>query len=503
MSIVGCNFFAVGKGCCRVAVSDVVLREPQRIVKDFIVNTPLCSVMLDMGMGKTLTTLMALGEVQPRGNVLVIAPLNIAKLTWGPEIDKWGLPIRYRSLIMDEKFRKLSRKKRRERYEEVYSEASTMYFINTDLVPDLIEFCAQKHKSDSSLPVWPFPTVVIDESQAFKNPSSVRFKTFRKIVPFVTRMVLLSGTPATNSLLDLWSQMYLLDRGASLGGTFGQFRSRYFVSERMINNVPVGWHIRSKAHEQMIHDRINHLSISMENTRVNFPEQIIDDVVIPAPSKVMKAYRELKSELCLSLVDEASGEVVVTAQSAAIVRNKLLQIASGFVYEDVEEGEVPARGEREFVAVHEEKLKILFDIISSTPSPVLVAYRFQASREMIVDYLSARKVKVEVFSGDADMMRRWNEGEIPVMLLQPASAGHGLNLQFGGHTLVWFTLPDSLEHYLQTNARLARPGQKYPVQVYRLLLNGTIDVNQPDLLMAKGRMLDKLVAAVKAELVSG
>ena len=315
--------------------------------------------------------------------------------------------------------------------------------------------------------------------------------------------MLLSGTPATNSLLDLWSQMYLLDRGASLGGTFGQFRSRYFVSERMINNVPVGWHIRSKAHEQMIHDRINHLSISMENTRVNFPEQIIDDVVIPAPSKVMKAYRELKSELCLSLVDEVSGEVVVTAQSAAIVRNKLLQIASGFVYEDVESGEVPVRGEREFVAVHEEKLKILFDIISSTPSPVLVAYRFQASREMIVDYLSARKVKVEVFSGDADMMRRWNEGEIPVMLLQPASAGHGLNLQFGGHTLVWFTLPDSLEHYLQTNARLARPGQKYPVQVYRLLLNETIDVNQPDLLMAKGRMLDKLVAAVKAELVSG
>lgn len=340
---------------------------------------------------------------------------------------------------------------------------------------------------------WPFPTVVLDESQGFKNPSSSRFKALKTVRPAISRIIELTGTPTPQSLLDLWSQIYLLDEGQALGKTFSEYKERWFIADRYVDNRPVSWVPKAGA-EQEIYQRISHLVMSVKNTSLKLPDLTVNDVLIHLDPDEMKAYREFARKSVLDLVDMHGDEVAITAANAAVLVAKLTQFASGTMYTDAVK--------KEFQTVHTKKLEYLDYLLRNTSTPVIVGYRFIADRVMLTRELTKLGHDVHVFDGSRQMVASWNAGRYPVMLLQPASAGHGLNLQDGGHTIVWYTLPNSLEHYLQTNARLHRQGQKNPVIIHRLLTKGTYDQRLPLMLSTKKYTQDDLIEAVRVEVGS-
>lgn len=473
-------------------------------VMDYIVQTPSCGIFLNIGGGKTVTTLSALARIRPSGHILVIAPIAIARSVWINEIEKFGFPLRTRSLLVNDNDKPLTRKKRLERYEEILTAPPTMYFINTELIHDLVEWMPIEKDADGNrYRVWPFPTVIVEESQGFKNPTSRRFLSLASVRPAVVRMIELTGSPTPQGLLDLWSQVYLLDGGLALGEKFTDYRAKYFEpkkrrdgSVQMVNGRPVSWTLLPGA-EEAIHARVKHLVLSATNTSVHIPRNPDQIVEVVLPKHVLQTYRAFRRDLVIELASfdpNRPGKFYITAENAAILRGKLLQFASGTLYTGDDHT-------KDVSVIHNEKLALLEHIVANNGgNPVLVAYRYKCDQPRIIEHLTKAGFRTEFFDGSRDMVRRWNDRQIPVMLLQPASTSHGINLQEGGSDLVWYSLPDSLEQYQQTIGRLHRIGQQEPVQVYKLLTRDTLDDAQPGLLSRKEITQDALLEAVRVEI---
>lgn len=454
------------------------LHDYQLYSMNFIMDHPYCGIFLDIGLGKTLTTLAALAKLREegmKGHILVIAPKTVAKSTWQDEIDKWNLPFKTQSFLTDEKGRQLTPAGRQELYEDAAAKAAKgdwqLYFASRDLVSKLVD-----------LGPWLFKNVVIDESQSFKSPASQRFKALKSVRGRIQRLIELTGTPAPNSLQDLWSQIYLLDQGKRLGKSITTYRQQYFEPTLLVNNHPVKWRLLPGS-EEKIYQAIDDIVISMKNSRLKLPKLTESLDWVEMPPKAKKSYQQLKKEQVLDLPGQE-----ITADNAAVLAGRLRQLASGAIYE--EDGV-------HYQEIFAGKLERCFYLTSNTATPSLVAYYFKSDAARLLAFYQKNGVQAELFDGSAGMIRRWNKGKIPVMLVHPVSAGAGLNLQEGGHTLIWFTLPWSLEQYQQMNGRLYRQGQKKPVIIHHLLTKGTIDRHVLDSLKKKDLSQQALLAAVR------
>lgn len=462
----------------------------QLAAKEIIKSHPACGLFMDMGTGKTFTTLTAIYELREPGSVLVIAPLNIARSVWIDEIKKWGFPFRYKSLVINEKGSKLTKKKRLEIYDQVLTEKPAIYFVNPELIKDMVDYYSNKGV------VWPFPTIVIDEMQRFKSPKSVRFEALKRILPYTRRRIGLTGTPAPNGLLDLWAQMFILDFGKRLGTSFTRYRDTFFYSNTIVNNIPVNFKPRQGA-ENVIYNLIDDITVSVKNTVIALPPLSMREFKVYMSPQETKLYNKMKSDHVLEFTD---GEV--TAKNAGALAMRLSQLASGAIYVKSEQpnanGTIDVSQTTTFV--HTAKVDAAISVVENTSTPVLIGYHFKSDLEMLLKGFKTAKIEAVKFDGTAEMVHAWNDKKIRVMLIQPASAGHGLNLQQGGHTLIWFSLPQSLEEYQQANARLYRKGQTEPVQIYHLITDDTIDSKIWKMLQNKAMTQDELLEAVKLEL---
>lgn len=441
----------------------ISLHDYQIVAKDFLIKNPKAGLFLDVGFGKTITTLVALMELANKGllsgHILIIAPKAIARSTWIDEMAKWGINASYVSLIVNQKGKQLTKAKRIALYEQIKTHPPAFYFINKELISDLVKWHADNKVA------WPFPTIVVDELQSFKSHRSNRFHALKAVRNQTSRFIGLTGTPIPNGLMDLWAEIYLMDGGQRLGKDITTYRQTYFNDGLIVNNSVVSWYPKRGA-EAIIYNKINDIVISIKNPNIKLPQVTYNDMYCYMSDEEMALYKELMKEQVLDLQDANGNDVSVEAPNAAVLTAKLSQMASGALYIDKE---------LNYVTIHQRKLEQLEYIINNTNSPVLVAYHFKSDKELILKHLTGLNIDVKVFDGSPEMIHEWNQGLIPVMLLQPASAGHGINIQDGGHTLVWYTLPWSLEHYIQTCGRLNRQGQKHPVVIHHLITHGTID----------------------------
>ncbi|OJG96690.1 protein, SNF2 family [Enterococcus termitis] len=421
-----------------------------------------------MGLGKTLSSLTAIVELLTAfeiiENVLVIAPLSVAEKTWTDEIEKWDhlQHLTTSKILGSEKQRKAA-----------LSKKADVYLVNRENVVWLVEHFGRR---------WPFKTVIIDELSSFKSSRSKRFKALRKVRPLMNQVIGLTGTPSPNSLMDLWAQIYLLDQGERLGKTITEYRNRYFVPAQKNGHIVYSWQLVPGAEEQ-IYSKISDICISMKaKDYLKLPPRTDNIVEIQLSEESKQKYKELERHYVLELA-----EADVVASNAATLSNKLLQLANGCIYDENEDA-------RE---IHQEKLEALERIIEdSQGQPVLVFYQYKHDLARILKRFKQAKV-LDVKAGD---IQKWNEGKIPILLAHPQSAGHGLNLQRGGHIVVWFGLTWSLEYYQQANARLDRQGQKQPVIVHHLVAKGTIDEQVMEALKNKEAGQESLMSAVKAKI---
>ncbi|MFH6671570.1 DEAD/DEAH box helicase [Streptococcus suis] len=450
----------------------LTLHNYQVVAKDFIIGHPYAAVILDMGMGKTATTLSAVNELMfdrfEVTRVLVIAPLRVANTVWSDEIEQWAelRHLRYSKIVGTPKQRKVALQK-----------DADIYIVNRENLPWLVEQCS---------PYFKWDMVVIDELSSFKSWQSKRFKAFMAMRPYMKRIVGLTGTPSSNGLMDLFAEFKVIDGGERLGRFIGEFRSRYFEEGRRNGNI-VYEYIPMDYAECQIQDKISDITISMKALDyLDMPELISTKKLVRMSEKEKEKYSQFKKEYVLSELDGLE----VTAANAASLTNKLVQLSNGAVYSD----------DHTVVALHEQKLDTLEDILeSANGEPVLVAYWFKHDLARIIDRLEKLKVKSRVLKTEEDI-REWNKGNVPVGLLHPAGAGHGLNLQKGGHHLVWFGLTWSLELYQQTNARLWRQGQEAEtVVIQHIVTEGTIDEEILKALENKDAQQERLIAAVKAQ----
>lgn len=394
--------------------------------------------------------------------VLVIAPLRVASMTWPDEIEKWdnlnGLT--YALVIGNEHQRKAALLKK-----------AQVYIINRENTDWLI--------TKSGIP-FDFDMVVIDELSSFKAYSSKRFKALRKVRPSISRIVGLTGTPASNGLIDLWAEIGILDMGQRLGRYITQFRNTYFEPDKRNQNIIFSYKPKHGA-EEAIYNLISDITISMKNTDyINMPELLMNDISVKLFDDEKQYYLTMKKEMVLSIKDKE-----IDAINVAALSNKLLQMANGAVYDE----------NRGVVHIHDRKIDALEDIIeASNGKLVLIVYWFKHDLERIVNRFHA----VQLISQDS--VKRWNRGDIPVAIIHPLSAGHGLNLQAGGSTLVWFGLTWSLELYQQTNARIWRQGQKNTVVIHHIIAKDTIDEDVIKALRKKEITQTALIDAVKANL---
>ena len=439
----------------------------QRYAAEFIIAHPVAALLLDMGLGKTSITLTAINDLLFDSfeihKVLVVAPLRVARDTWSAEIEKWEhlKNLRY-SVVVG---------MAQERISALLTPAD-IYIINRENIQWLVE--------ESGLP-FDFDMAVIDELSSFKNHQSKRFRAFMKVRPKLKRIVGLTGTPAGNGLMDLFAEFKLLDMGERLGRLIGQYRNAYFQPDKRNGMVIYSYKPLPNA-ERQIYDKISDITISMKATdHLKMPELVTTEYMVRLSEKEKEKYDRLKKELVLSTEDNE-----VTAANAASLSNKLSQMANGAVYSDDES----------IIEIHDRKLDALEDIIESMNGrPLLVAYWFKHDLERIRKRFEIREIK------SSRDISEWNSGKIPVALIHPASAGHGLNLQSGGSTLVWFGLTWSLELYQQTNARLWRQGQTADtVVIQHIIAKGTIDEQIMKALKTKDTTQAALIAAVKADL---
>lgn len=439
----------------------------QKCAGRYIEEHQLAAVFLDMGLGKTSITLTAINNLLFDSfeihKVLVIAPLRVASLTWSAEIQKWEhLHLLKYSVTVGTEAERLTALKAQ----------VDIYIINRDNVQWLIE--------KSGVP-FDYDMVVVDELSSFKNYQSKRFKALMKARPKVKRMVGLTGTPSSNGLMDLFAEFKLLDMGARLGRFIGQYRTAYFSPDKRNGQIIYSYKPLPNA-EQQIYDKISDITISMKSTdHLKMPELISTQLEVELSESEKKKYEELKKDLVLALPD---GEI--TAANAASLTGKLSQMANGAVYSDDES----------ILEIHQRKLDALEDIIeASNGKPILVAYWYKHDVERIRKRFDVREIKTAKDISD------WNNGSIPVAVIHPASAGHGLNLQSGGSALVWFGITWSLELYQQTNARLWRQGQTAEtVVITHIITKGTIDEKIIKALEKKDTSQSALIDAVKANL---
>ena len=455
----------------------IPLHDYQNFAKNFVMTHPYCGLFLKMGLGKTGIVLEALWELNPAEHVLIIAPKTIAKCTWVNEIKKWQIGVRTKSLIVNQRGKQLTKKKREAIFDEILNDPPTVYFINRELVTTLVKrFPGNK---------WPFRTVIIDESQSFKSYSSERFKAMKKVRPFISRLILLTGSPTPKGLEDLWSQIWLLDMGMRLGPNITAYRDTYFRPGLIVNGYPVTYIPKYGAEDQIYH-RISDLVISMKNKYIQLPPLTFNPIYIDMEQDEIDMYKELMKTNVLELEDGQEIEAV----NAAVLSAKLSQMASGAIYTNAKK--------HEYTIIHKHKLEVCEYILNNTPDNVLIAYHFQSDRDMLIKYLTEIGLTPTVFDGSPEMELAWNRKEIPILLLQPASCGFGLNLQDGGSTLIWYTLPWSLEEYEQTNARIYRQGQQNPVIIHQLMTNHTIDTKILKALEQKDLSQSRLIDAVEA-----
>lgn len=450
----------------------LTLHNYQVVAKDFIISHPNAAVILDMGMGKTATTLSAVNELMfdrfEVTKVLVIAPLRVANTVWSDEIEQWAelRHLRYSKIVGTPKQRKVALQK-----------DADIYIVNRENLPWLVEQCS---------PYFKWDMVVIDELSSFKSWQSKRFKAFMAMRPYMKRIVGLTGTPSSNGLMDLFAEFKVIDGGERLGRFIGEFRSRYFEEGRRNGNI-VYEYIPMDYAECQIQDKISDITISMKALDyLDMPDLISTKKLVRMSEKEKEKYSQFKKEYVLSELDGLE----VTAANAASLTNKLVQLSNGAVYSD----------DHTVVPLHEQKLDALEDILeSANGETVLVAYWFKHDLARIIGRLEKLKVKSRVLKTEEDI-REWNKGNVPVGLLHPAGAGHGLNLQKGGHHLVWFGLTWSLELYQQTNARLWRQGQEAEtVVIQHIVTEGTIDEEILKALENKDAQQERLIAAVKAQ----
>nr|DAL96922.1 MAG TPA: Chromatin remodeling complex ATPase [Caudoviricetes sp.] len=417
-------------------------------------------------VSKTVITLSAIFDLildsfQIR-KVLVIAPLRVARDTWPAEIEKWDhlQGLTYSVVVGGEQERKAA-----------LMQKADIYIINRENVDWLV--------NRSGLP-FDYDMVVIDELSSFKSHRAKRFKSLMKVRPLVKRIVGLTGTPSSNGLMDLWAEFRLLDMGQRLGRFIGRYREDYFVPDKRNQQIVFSYKPRPGA-EEAIYRQISDITISMKNTDyLKLPELVTNEISVKLSQKEMDYYQTLQRELVLPLEGQE-----IDAVNAAALSNKLLQMAGGAVYG--ENGAV--------VQMHDRKLDALEDLIeAATGKPVLVAYWFKHDLERILNRFPAEKLD------SAGSIKRWNEGKIPLAVIHPASAGHGLNLQAGGSTLIWFSLTWSLELYQQTNARLWRQGQKNTVVIHHIITKDTIDEDVIRSLKRKDKTQTALIEAVKARI---
>ena len=464
----------------REYIHKLPLHEYQKQAVNFVYQNHYAGLFLDVGMGKSLITLTALSCIKPE-NTLIIAPKAIARSTWIDEIDKWRAPLKYESLIVNERGNNYSTKTRKKHYDAVITcTEPKLYFLNRDLVKQCVDYYLKKYKT------WPFKYVIIDESQSFKSYSSARFRALKKVRPYIDRLVELTGTPTPNSLMDLWPQIYLLDEGQSLGKTITAYRNQFFDPVLYVQNHPVKWKPRKTPDfnaEKVIYQRIKPFVISMKNTKLKLPKVTYKIDKVYMDDDEYKLYHQLFKDKVLNIDDD----IEIDADDAAVLAGKLSQMASGALYVD---------DEKNFIQIHKKKLEMVDYIINNSSGPVLIAYHYQSDLKLLDQELTKLKIKHVAFRGEPKYIKMWNEGKIPVMLLQPASSGFGLNLQKGGHTLIWYSMPWSLEQYIQTNGRLARQGQKYPVVIHHILTAKTIDLRTMDALRHKDLTQNNLMKAV-------
>lgn len=415
----------------------------QKRATQFIVDNRYCALFLDMGLGKTVSTLTAIDRLQndylETDRVLVIAPKSVALNTWSAETAKWDHLNHLRlSTVMG------TATQRR----KALDQPADIYVTNRDNTRWIVE----QYKNEP----WPFDTIVLDESSSFKNPSSQRFKALRKIRPQVRRLIELTGTPSPNGLMDLWSQIWLLDRGERLGKTLTDYRREFFTAGRRNGAVVYDWIARPGA-RQRISKRLADITISMQAADyLEMPDVIDAGMTIALPPAEMRDYLEFQKEQLMEL-DNTDIEAV----TAAALTNKLLQFTGGALYDDT----------HNWHEVSTAKLEALQDIVESTEESVLIYYQYQSERERILKVLP----DAVTFTGEPDILEDWNAGKIRLLLAHPASVAYGLNMQAGGHIIVWYTPTWNLELYMQANARLNRQGQTKPVILYHILAAGTMD----------------------------
>ena len=439
---------------------------------DYIETHPVATVFLDMGLGKTSITLTAISDLLFDSfevhRVLVTAPLRVARDTWTSEVDKWD---HLQNLICSVAVGTADERK------AALMRPADIYIINRENIQRLVE--------ESGIP-FTFDMIVIDELSSFKNHNTKRFKAMLKVRPKGSRIVGLTGTPASNGLMDLWAEFRILDMGQRLGRFITKYRTDYFTPDKRNGQIIYSYKPLPYA-EDAIYRQISDITISMKATdHLQMPELISSEYEVRLSDEEREHYDGLKRDLVLTLGD---GEI--TAANAASLSGKLSQMANGAIYDD----------EGNTVHIHDRKLDALEDIIeAANGKPVLVAYWFKHDIERI----TARLKKLHIPHSrldDSNSIRRWNNGEIPVALIHPASAGHGLNLQSGGSTLVWFGLTWSLELYQQTVARLWRQGQtSETVVVQHIVTKGTIDHRIMKALSQKEHTQTALIDAVKADL---
>ena len=450
------------------------LHSYQKFCVDFIEEHPNCGVFLDMGLGKTIISLTAISHLLydsfEVSRVLIIAPLRVARDTWIAELSKWE---HLRGLKME---RVIGTPKERV---AALSRRAEMYIINRENVEWLVKHFAGRR--------MPFDMLVIDELSSFKNSKAKRFLALKKILPQFSRVVGLTGTPAPNGLEDLWPQVFLLDRGVRLGRTMKSYLDMFFDTP---NSWPPYKHELKTGAEEEIYKRLGDICVSMRAAdHLEMPERVDNIVEVMLSAREEKLYRQMERDMLLPYAD---GDVL--ALNAASLAGKLLQLANGAVYDEFHNVRV----------LHERKLDALEDLMeAANGKPLLVRYAFQHDltriQERFGKYTTETPEGVRELKTSADM-EDWNEGRIRVAVTQPASTGHGLNLQHGGCTIVWFGLNWSLELYEQANARLWRQGQKQTVVIHHLVTKGTMDEQVMKALHDKAADQNALLAAVKARI---
>lgn len=449
-----------------------VPHEYQRYASEKIIELPACGLFLEMGLGKTVSTLTAIDElIHDRfdvSKVLVIAPKRVADDTWTSEAIKWD---HLQHLTFSKVLGTVAQR------EAALAADADIYLINRENVVWLVEKLRKR---------WPFDMVVVDELSSFKSNQAKRFKSLRAVRPLVNRFVGLTGTPAPNGLMDLWPEVYLLDRGERLGKTITGYRERYFYPGKRNGFTVFSW-VPKEGAEEAIHEKISDICISMKaKDYLTLPEQIVNDIRIRMEPLEITKYRELEREKLMELDGQE-----ITALSAAAVWGKLLQLANGAVYND----------DKTVTVLHEKKLDALEDIIEAACGhPVLVFYNFRHDYDRLMGRFKSMNPRMIQTSED---IRDWNAGKIRLLLAQPASMGHGLNIQAGGHIIVWFGLNPSLELYQQANARLHRQGQKEAVIIHRLIVEETVDEDVVKKLETKDVHQESLMEAVKARIERG